>query len=624
VTESITTEAGRSASRAFPGFEERTRPLLAVEPAAAAFLARGSSVVESFRSLATRLRVLENERPLRTIAVVSAVAAEGKTLVSLGLASAFAGDGSRRVLLIEADLRQRRIRNYLGINPEPGLAEWLDRGERRVPVLRLFPGEFGLLAAGVAPCAPELLASPRMTMLVEAARQQFDVVLLDCAPLGPVADTLALQDLVDGFLFVVRSRHCPRQSVLRAGALLKPEKIVGTVLNDERLLLPTEDSYGYQYGYGSYRSQGRSDTHFVIEESSRTLAPIVPAPIAGGPGLGLATRPAGGIDVASPRAAVPAVVPGHVAREPIFASAAGLTITRDEASASRRRTRLAVLGLTLLVLIGAGAGYLGWRGRNVTPVPPPVEPARTTLSPETAAALERVKVLEERLKAIESEKAAAAAQAAEDARKKVEAQAAARGRKADPAVVARAQEQARRQAEAEQETRLREEQGRLLAEQRAAEERLAEERRKEEEARLAAAVPPPTTIAPPPVATPPPVTTPPVAVAPAPAPAPAVVPGALVSLNDPGVIAPVLERAVPPTYPPFAVRQRLEGTVQLRALVDETGSVVDAQIVAGARSRVGFDDAAVTNVKGRKYRPATVDGVPVKVWLPVRVEFKLP
>lgn len=626
MTDSITTEAGRSASRTFPGFEERTRPLPALEPAAAAFLTRGSAVVESFRSLATRLRVLENERPLRSIGVVSAVAEEGKTLVSLGLASAFASDGSRRVLLIEADLRQRRIRNYLGMNPEPGLAEWLDRGDRRVPLMRLFPGEFGLLTAGVAPCAPEMLGSPRMAMLVEAAKQHFDVVLLDCAPLGPVADTLALQDLLDGFLFVVRARHCPRQTVLRAGNLLKPEKIVGTVLNDERLLLPTQDSYGYEYGYGRYRSYGRPDTHFVTEESARTLAPIVPASVSGGPGAGLSTRPIAAAEApASSRAVVPVAIPTHATREPAFSVAAGPTIVHDESAEPHRRRRLAVLGLALLVLVGAGAGYLGWRGRSSPPAAPPVEPTRPTLSPETTAALERVRVLEERLKAIETEKAAAATQAAEEARKKVEAQAAARGRKADPAVVARAQEQARRQAEAEQEIRLREEQGRLQAEQRAAEERLAEERRREGEVRLAdAAVPPPTTTLPAPVATPavtaPPATAPPVTAPPV----PAITLGTLVNLSEPGVIAPVLERAVQPTYPLYALRQRLEGTVQMRILVDETGSVLDAQVVTGARSRVGFDEAAVANVKGRRYRPATVDGVPVKVWLPVRVEFKLP
>jgi protein TonB len=100
--------------------------------------------------------------------------------------------------------------------------------------------------------------------------------------------------------------------------------------------------------------------------------------------------------------------------------------------------------------------------------------------------------------------------------------------------------------------------------------------------------------------------------------------GALVELDDPGVIAPVLDRAFPPTYPPVALRQGLEGTVQLNVLVDETGNVVDTQIVAGAGGRSGLNEAAVSSLRRRKYHPATRDGVPVKVWMPVRVQFRLP
>ena len=611
MTEFITTEA---AGRAFPGFEEKTRPLPALDPAAAAFLARGTAVVEGIRSLATRLRVIENERPLHAIGLVSTIAEEGKTLIALGLASALAREGGRRVLLIEADLRQRRIRNYLGINPEPGLAEWLERGDRRVPVLRLLPGEFGLLPAGVVPCAPELLGSPRMATLVEAARQQFDVVMLDCAPLAPVADSLAVQDLVDGFLFVVRARHCPRASVVRARNLLRADKIIGTVLNDEHLLLPTQDSYGYHYGRGAYSPYGRYDTLYVAEEPPRGPAPVAAKP------------------VAAPRSAVGSVGLGPSLRESAPAGP-GITIAPDAGEAPRRRKVVAVAVVLGLVVAAAAAGVLLGRARPAPVTPATVPP--TTLGAETTAALERVKQLEERLQGLEAEKAAAAAQAAEEARKKVEAQAASRGKPVDPAVVARAQEEARRQAQADAERRLREEQDRLQAEQRAAQQRLEEERRRTAEASrnddppaapvpsttlAAVAVPPPDSVTP---APPPAASTP----APAPvtaAPAPAIAAGTLVALADPGVIAPVPERTPRPSYPTLALRQKLEGTIQLNVLVDERGYVIETRVVRGVSGNWGLNEAAVASMKDRRYRPATKDGVAVKVWLPVRVEFRLP
>jgi TonB family protein len=302
----------------------------------------------------------------------------------------------------------------------------------------------------------------------------------------------------------------------------------------------------------------------------------------------------------TPRPASPAVS-AHQA-------AAGLTFHRQAPAASPSRVRLALVAMAALILIGAAAGYVSLRGRPA-PTAAAAEPTTTTLSAETIAAMARVKELETRLQAIEAEKLAAEARAAEEARLKVEAQAAARGQRADALAVARAEEDARRRAQAEQEQRVREEQQRLEAEQRAAEERLAEERRREEEARVAAAavVVTTTTLA-----------------APTPTPTPPVRAGALVNLSDPGVIAPVLDKAPAATYPPIALRQRLEGTVELNVLVDERGNVAETLVISGAGGRAGLNEAAVESVRRRKYRPASKGGVPVKVWLPVRVQFRLP
>ena len=259
-----------------------------------------------------------------------------------------------------------------------------------------------------------------------------------------------------------------------------------------------------------------------------------------------------------------------------------------------------------LVLAGVG-GYFAYK--KMASGPPPA-PTTTTLSAEAAAAVARVKELEEKLKAIEAEKAAAEAKAAEDAKKKVEAQAAAKGQQADPAAVQKAQEEAAKKARAEQEKKAAEERKRLEEEKRAEEARVAEERRRAEEeaARIAAAT----------------TTTLPVATTTTQAPQPAIRPGTLVNLSDPGVIAPVAERVSPPMYPEIARRQGLEGTVELNVLVDERGSVQDVQVVTGAGGKAGLNEAAADNVRKRKYRPATKEGVPVKVWVPVRVQFKLP
>jgi TonB family protein len=280
-------------------------------------------------------------------------------------------------------------------------------------------------------------------------------------------------------------------------------------------------------------------------------------------------------------------------------AAAGFTFHRKE---GQKPKALVAGGIAAAVLLAAGIGWLVMRRTS----PPPLTPPPTTLGAEAAAAMQRVKELEEKLIAIEAEKAAA--EAAEEAKKKIEAQAAARGQRADAATVERAQEEARRRAQAEADRKAQEEKQRLQDEQRTAEARLAEERRRaaEEAARVAAA------------ATPVPIMPPPTA------PPPALRPGTLVNLSDAGVIAPVTQSAPPLRYPPIAERQRVEGTVELNILVDEKGNVVETMLVTPAGGKSGLNEAAVDNVRRRRYRPATKDGVPVKVWYPVSVRFVLP
>jgi eukaryotic-like serine/threonine-protein kinase len=286
-------------------------------------------------------------------------------------------------------------------------------------------------------------------------------------------------------------------------------------------------------------------------------------------------------------------------------AAAGFTFHMESGKGKKRPTALVAGGIAAAVLLVAVGGWLALRRGAVPPTPPP-----STLSAEALAAMQRVKELEEKLKAIESEKAAAEAKAAEEARKRVEGQAAARGQKVDSAVE-RAQEEARRRAQAETDRKAQEERKRLEDEQRAAEARLAEERRRAEAEAVRAAA----------AATPVPVV--PLAAV-AEAPPPTLKPGTLVNLSDAGVIAPVTQSAPALRYPPIAERQKVEGTVELNILVDERGNVVEALLVTPAGGKSGLNEAAVDNVKRRRYRPATKDGVPVKVWFPVSVRFVLP
>jgi capsular exopolysaccharide synthesis family protein len=234
-------------------FNELPEVTTRVSPVQGAVLTPGTAAAEEFRLIRTRLRMIAQERPYRCVGLVSATPGEGKTTVALGLACSLADAADRRVLLIDADLRKPSVEGYLGIPPSAGLTEWLRESSASVAIRRLAPQGFWLLSAGKGDLGTQDgEATERMSALLNSCRKHFDHVVVDCPPLIPVADAVMLQDLLDGFLLVVRSRYTPREMLLRALSQIKSDRIGGIVFNDQENLLPDYASYS------AYRRRDRS------------------------------------------------------------------------------------------------------------------------------------------------------------------------------------------------------------------------------------------------------------------------------------------------------------------------------------------------------------------------------
>jgi len=75
---------------------------------------------------------------------------------------------------------------------------------------------------------------------------------------------------------------------------------------------------------------------------------------------------------------------------------------------------------------------------------------------------------------------------------------------------------------------------------------------------------------------------------------------------------------------PLAAERRVDGTVELRALVDETGRVAEVSVVKALPRGAGFEEAALRHARSRLYRPGTKDGVAVRVWMSITVSFVSP
>jgi protein TonB len=87
------------------------------------------------------------------------------------------------------------------------------------------------------------------------------------------------------------------------------------------------------------------------------------------------------------------------------------------------------------------------------------------------------------------------------------------------------------------------------------------------------------------------------------------------------VVEPVLVSPPRVVYPPIARQQRVEGRVVVLVLVDENGNVTDTRLQQGI-AQTAVNNAVLAGVKSAKFRPATKNGLAVKMWRPMVVEVK--
>jgi len=226
-----------------------------------AFDALSGGDAEAFQLLRAHLTYFNVDRRLRTLLIASAAPGDGKTTVARHLAAAAARMGSR-VLLMEVDLRRPTVARQLAIRSRPGLADVLiDVVDMRAAIQSIqldsvfAQGSEGrtldvLVAGAVMPPNPAaLIESTAMESVLEQAKSEYDLVVIDTPPLTAVSDAFPLLGKVDGVVivgWVGRNRRDVAQRLYEtldgAGAPL-----LGVVANgfSSRGL----GAYGYDYAY---------------------------------------------------------------------------------------------------------------------------------------------------------------------------------------------------------------------------------------------------------------------------------------------------------------------------------------------------------------------------------------
>ena len=216
-----------------------------------------SLYAESYRILRAAVMLLGDEKKRKISAFSSALPGEGKTTTSVNYALALASQG-KKTLLMDMDLRKPKVHRQFNLRRgdlKKGMSEVLSNQCDASEAITKTPGIERLdaiFAGGKAPNPGELLREEAIVKLFEWAREHYDHIVIDSAPILPVPDTRIIFPLVDNPCLVIRANVVPKPAVFRALDVMEEDgsRVVGVVLNGYR---ETRRLLGYNYSYGSYR-----------------------------------------------------------------------------------------------------------------------------------------------------------------------------------------------------------------------------------------------------------------------------------------------------------------------------------------------------------------------------------
>ena len=219
------------------------------------------SIREAFKTLRTNFLFCGTE--YKTIVVSSCVKNEGKSTISLELSKSLALS-DKKVLLIDADVRKSVFATKFTSNSEKivGLSEYLSGQAEFDDIIYATQNKnLQLIFAGAVPPNPvELLGSAKFAELVKSMREEYDYVIIDAAPLGPVIDASVISTVCDGAIMVITANYIAQRFALDVKEQLEKSgcKVLGAILNR----VPTKgNSYYARYYrryYGRYRKYSPS------------------------------------------------------------------------------------------------------------------------------------------------------------------------------------------------------------------------------------------------------------------------------------------------------------------------------------------------------------------------------
>ena len=211
-----------------------------------------SGFEEAVRTLRNSIMLTDFDRRLKCILMTSASPSEGKSTVAAHLAIAHAEQG-HKTLLIDGDMRRPSLHKLFGVENAAGLSKVLEHHiDWHEVLLKPRPDlDLQIMPAGPSTRRAADLVGQALPKLLDEAREEFDLVILDAPPLLGFPEPLQMAASVDGVIVVTRAGQTERRAVAAVLNTLGHLRanVVGLVLNEVRKEM---GSGYYYYGYGYY------------------------------------------------------------------------------------------------------------------------------------------------------------------------------------------------------------------------------------------------------------------------------------------------------------------------------------------------------------------------------------
>lgn len=222
-----------------------------------------SLFAESIRSIRTNLAFASLDKEVKIIINTSPEAGDGKSFVTANLAVAYAQEG-KKVLLIDADLRRGRQHEIFDVmNITSGgysnlMLNYKDNIKINDYILPTFDKNIDLLPTGPTPPNPvELINSDNNKKLLEKLKKEYDLIIMDCAPIIGLSDSLILATLSDINLITVSAKKTKIENLERVQKLFAQNnlKISGVIFNNAKV--SGNGYYSYYYSSDYYGDKNR-------------------------------------------------------------------------------------------------------------------------------------------------------------------------------------------------------------------------------------------------------------------------------------------------------------------------------------------------------------------------------